>query len=80
MARRHWNASSERYTGGDSLATALEDGWVINHLATVEDHLYHGTQVRVYHLGLKRGNDCTEMRVLANPYVTRVIDAIAQLA
>lgn len=80
MTRRHWSASSERYTGGDSLATALEDGWVINHLASVEDHLYHGINVRVYTLGLKRGNDCAEMRVLANPYVSRILTDFTQPA
>ena len=80
MTRRHWNASSERYTGGDSLATALEDGWIINDLTTVEDHLYHGTHVRVYHLNLKRGDHSTEMRVVANPYVSRMVAAIAQSA
>lgn len=81
MTRRHWNASSERYTGGDSLATALEDGWVINQLASVENHLYHGTNVLVYHLDLKRGDEGAEMRVLANPYVSRVVGyLVAQTA
>lgn len=76
MTRRHWNALSERYAGGDSLATALEDGWIINQLLRVEDYLYRGINVRVYHLGLQRGDDCTEMRVLSNPYVSRILATV----
>jgi hypothetical protein len=80
MTRRHWNAASERYSGGDSLAYALEDGWKINQLACIENHLYHGIEVAVYHLDLQRGDEGAQIRVVANPYVNRVVAQITQTA
>jgi hypothetical protein len=65
---RHWHPDSEKCTGGDSLATALREGWEID--TSCEEHNYRrGRSVIVYHFGLRRGKEAMTMPVIHNPYV-----------
>lgn len=71
---RHWHPPSERYTGGDSLLTALRDGWEVAPVVTGEAHWYAGTRcVMVYCFEFSRGGETMVMPVIANPYVVRLI-------
>jgi hypothetical protein len=71
---RHWHAPSEKYTGGDSLLTALYKGWTLNNVVYSEAHWYAGTRcVIVYYFELTRGAETVVMPVITNPYVERLI-------
>jgi hypothetical protein len=71
---RHWHAPSEKYAGGDSLATALFLGWTMGDIVRLEEHWYAGTRrVAVYHFELMRDNQTVVMPVLCNPYVDSLI-------
>jgi hypothetical protein len=67
--RQHWHGGSERYTGGDGLLTALQEGWTIQHVSSQEYPLSRGRYVIVYHLKLQRATVITKMNVIANPIV-----------
>ncbi|NWF69592.1 MAG: hypothetical protein HXY40_10950 [Chloroflexi bacterium] len=72
-AHRHWSPNSEKYCGGDSLLTALDDGWEINDVIYVEDHQHTGMRyVPLYHFELSRGSETRRMCVIDNPYVWRL--------
>lgn len=71
---RHWHGQSEKFAGGDSLATALFLGWKFNPIVLVDTYWHFGTrQVHVYHFELIRGGETVSMPVLGNPYVERLI-------
>jgi hypothetical protein len=71
---RHWHAPSEKYTGGDSLLTALYQGWTISNIVYSEAHWYAGTRcVIVYYFELTREGVTVVMPVITNPYVERLI-------
>ncbi len=71
---RHWHGQSEKFTGGDSLATAIFLGWSFNPLVLVDTYWHFGTrQVHVYHFELRRGSETMSMPVLGNPFVDRMI-------
>jgi len=68
---RHWHAESERYTGGDALNTALDEGWTINDVVNFQEIHHMGARGTViYHFELTRGKDeAVTMPVVGNPYV-----------
>jgi hypothetical protein len=71
---RHWHSESERYTGGDALYTAIENGWAIGEVVGFEE--FEGTgmkAVAVYYFELSRGSEHLTMPVLNNPFVRRLI-------
>jgi hypothetical protein len=71
---RHWHAQSEKYAGGDSLATALYLGWTLGEAVQLEERWYAGTRrVAVYYFDLTRGEDHMTMPVIGNPYVDQLI-------
>jgi hypothetical protein len=71
---RHWHGQSEKFAGGDCLATAIFLGWHFNPVVLVDTYWHFGTrQVHVYHFELLRDNDTMSMPVLGNPYVDRMI-------
>lgn len=74
---RHWNDRSEHFAGGDSLLTAIEQGWKVADIAYYEDIWYAGSrQVRLYHLALHRDGEVIEMPVLSNPYIDRLLPRV----
>ncbi|MBN8638290.1 MAG: hypothetical protein J0M07_23465 [Anaerolineae bacterium] len=71
---RHWDSRSERYTGGDALVTALDDGWLIRGVVFRQEHWLAGVRrVTVYHVELVRDGQRRKMMVLQNPYVTKLL-------
>jgi hypothetical protein len=71
---RHWHANSERYAGGDSLATLLVLGWQLtNHVLREIHWLGEGRQVHVLHIELERDGDRQNLPVLGGPLVDRLI-------
>ncbi len=72
---RHWHADSERYTGGDALNTALDEGWTIKDVVGFQEIHHMGARGTViYHFELTRGSDeAVTMPVVGNPYVDRLV-------
>ncbi|HEX2906871.1 MAG TPA: hypothetical protein VHO69_08430 [Phototrophicaceae bacterium] len=71
---RHWHPESEKYTGGDALFTALENGWEISKDVRFEEYWHAGVRsVLVYHFELTRGDETMVMPVIRNPYVNRIV-------
>lgn len=71
---RHWDSKSEKFAGGDALATMLLLGWEFNPLVLVDTYWHFGTrQVHVFHFELLRGDEAMSMPVLGNPYIDRLI-------
>ncbi len=73
---RHWCPRSEPYAGGDCLLTALERGWHITQysLDTTQHCLTQRVTLHVFEL--QSGDETIVMRVIANPYVDRLIDRL----
>ena len=71
---KHWHALSERYTGGDALLTALYNGWEMIGEIVRESHWYAGMRsVTVYRVSLRRDDEQQTMRIIHNPYVSRLV-------
>ncbi len=74
---RHWHADSERYTGGDALYTAIQDGWQVSPEVGFEERWRVGARgTPIYYFQLTRNGETVTMPVIGNPYVRRVIRAI----
>jgi hypothetical protein len=71
---RHWHPQSEKYTGGDALFTALENGWDMDEEVECQEHWFAGSRgVTIYHFRLRRGDERMVMPVITTPYVRRLI-------
>jgi len=71
---RHWHADSERYTGGDALNTAMDEGWIINDVVNFQEIEHIGARGTViYHFELVRRDETVIMHVIGNPYVDRLV-------
>ncbi|MBI5671448.1 MAG: hypothetical protein HZC41_25940 [Chloroflexi bacterium] len=71
---RHWSPYSEKYTTGDALLNALENGWVIDGIIFRQDFWRAGVRrIPVYHFTLRRGNNLVKMKVVDNPWVNRLV-------
>jgi hypothetical protein len=71
---RHWHAESEKYAGGDSLATHMYLGWIVGEVVELEERWSAGTRrVAIYHFELNRDGETITMPVIGNPYVDQVI-------
>lgn len=69
---RHWCPLSEKFTGADSLVTALHQGWqIVDHRIEKQ---YRGVSqgVTVYIFTLWSQDNCVVMSVIGNPYVERL--------
>ena len=71
---RHWHLQSERFAGGDSLATALFEGWTLREPVLRDNYWCAGTrEVHVFHFHLMRDGAYMTLPVLGNPFVDRLI-------
>ncbi len=71
---RHWSPMSQTFVGGDTLLTALDSGWGIQGTALLAQYLRTGNCCTyVYHLDLQRDGECISMKVVENPWVTRLL-------
>jgi hypothetical protein len=71
---RHWHPQSEKYTGGDALLTAIDEGWMVEGVIFRQEFWLAGVRrVCVFHIDLRRGDETAKMLVMQNPYVTRMV-------
>jgi hypothetical protein len=71
---RHWDAESETYAGGDSLATALYLGWALGDTVLLKEHWHSGKRcVRVYYFELTHDETSLIMPVVCNPFIEKLI-------
>jgi hypothetical protein len=71
---RHWNPVSEKYTGGDALLTAMDEGWNVDGVIFRQEFWLAGVRrVCVFHIDLRRDDETAKMLVMQNPYVTRLV-------
>lgn len=71
---RHWHPKSERFAGGDCLATALMLGWTLQKPIIMDIYWCAGSrQVNVYHCHLVRDEQHLHMPVLGNPFMDRLV-------
>lgn len=69
---RHWSPLSEKFTGADSLITALYQGWQIVDCRIEKLYGDISQGVAVYLFTLLLQDDCMVMPVIGNPYVERL--------
>jgi hypothetical protein len=73
---RHWSPWSEKYTGGDALLTAIENGWQPFGIVFREEFWLAGIRrVYVYHVRLCNRTSTVTMAVVDNPVVTALIQS-----
>lgn len=71
---RHWHAGSEPYTGGDSLLTAIRNGWQLLNLAYEQTiQLRGGRTVAVIYFQFIQDSERIVMPVVVNPFVERLL-------
>src|SRR5690242_5292044 len=71
---RHWSPISEKYTGGDALMTALDEGWTVDGVIFRQEFWLAGVRrVCIFHIDLVRDEETAKMLVMQNPYVTRMV-------
>lgn len=73
---RHWHARSESYTGGDSLATALLNDWVLCGVVSEEKWGRTHRCVIIHHFELIRDQETVVMAVISNPWIERFIASL----
>jgi hypothetical protein len=75
---RHWSPISEKYAGGDTLITLLNQGWQITDKIHFEEFWHSGTRpVTIYYMDLMREGATLHLPVLTNPYVRRLIGSLS---
>lgn len=71
---RHWDATSEAFTGGDALFTFLSEGWSLDETVTYEEYWLSGVRpITIYYFTLEKDDQKLNMPVITNPYVRRVV-------
>ena len=72
---RHWHPHSETFSGGDSLLTALHNGWQLQGIFHQHYNL-SGRLQSIYHMMLQQGSETAIMHVISNPFVERFIATV----
>jgi len=73
-AHCHWSAESQPYASGDILIDYLRNGWMPEHLATVETFYFPDNRcVHIFHFLLRKETRTLVMPVVANPVIHRLI-------
>ena len=74
---RHWHSESEKYAGGDALMTYINEGWSLKETVFLEEYWHAGVRlVTIFHCELEHDGETVKMPVLANPYVTRILNIL----
>jgi len=71
--RRHWCSQSEEVTSGDALVSMLDAGWQISSIARERHHFSNARQTTICAIQLERQGQVKQMRVISNPYITRLL-------
>ena len=69
----HWHGQSQRYTGGDSLLTAMAHGWLPQGVVYREELTRRGRRVIAYGFDMVREGQLETMWVLDNPVVSQIV-------
>lgn len=76
---RHWCPESEAFTGADSLLTLQHRGWEIVDVVIDRTFRCITQQVTVYVFRLRLDTKTVTMRVIANPFVDRMVDQLGDV-
>ncbi len=71
---RHWSPECESYSGGDSLLGALEDGWQLVRSRQITQRTHSKRLVTLYIVWLEKDGQLAIMRLIGNPYITRLLN------
>jgi hypothetical protein len=70
----HWCPLSQPYAGGDALLSYLGSGWEVHDDVYYEEYWHGGKRrVLIYYFVLAYARQCIVMRVLANPFIERLL-------
>ena len=69
----HWCHRSQKYAGVDNLIHLIEEGWKLKQFALLEKVWINGRRSLIYHFFVYKHSKSMQVRVIDNPYVTRVI-------
>lgn len=70
---RHWCPYSERYTGCDSLLSAIDQGWHLEDTAFIQHHWSNKRMIPIYYFYLRKDGQISKMRIIENPYVAKIL-------
>lgn len=72
--KHYWSPHSEEYASGDALLAAFDDGWQVDGVIFRQEvWLTAGRRTYVYHISLKRAGETLKMKMVYNPFITRLI-------
>lgn len=72
--KHYWSPQSQEYASGDALLAALDDGWQVHGVIFRQEiWLTAGRRTYVYHISLNRGGETLKMKMVDNPFITRLI-------
>jgi hypothetical protein len=78
-SKRHWCPQCEKFAGGETLQIALEDRWLPKGVIFRQTFwLMRRRQTNVYHVTLQRGNRLLELKIIDNPFVSRLIGQLGR--
>lgn len=71
---RHWDPQSEKFTGVDSLVTAIQNGWEPAQSVTKRE-FYRGNSrpIGIYYVNLEKNGENVTMAVIGNPYLHKLL-------
>lgn len=71
---RHWSSHSEKYTGADSLLSALDQGWKLYRRVYRQEFILRGGRyTQVFFFELYKDDAIATMAVVDTPIVLRLI-------
>ncbi len=71
---RHWSSHSEKYTGADSLISALDDGWKLYHRVYRQEIILSGGRyTHIYFFELYKDQSIATMAVMDTPIIVRLV-------
>ena len=70
---QHWHSQSQKYAGGDSLVTAIDDGWTIDSVWCESPWFAGMRSVTIYYFAMVRGSEQVTMPVIHTTYITALI-------
>jgi hypothetical protein len=75
-SHRHWCPQSEKFTTGDALRSALDEGWKIHGVVFEQEHWHNNRRVLLNHLKLQQDGQRVTMVVVQNPYIVRLLNEL----
>ena len=81
IEHHHWCPVSQEYTGGDTLYSFLNAGWMFLESEIYCEKVWLGgtREVIIYHVQLYRQQRSITMKIIHNPYVEKLLGRVAEL-